>query len=89
MPRYFIRRTIIAWHKESKNLQENELEHIKLSKTSCFLGEPLRGVPPLASGYPLHHLQGRPAHQRCALGLPLRWFRYYPSRWRTVAPWCD
>jgi hypothetical protein len=39
------------------------------------LGEPLRGLRPLASGYPLHHLRASPFH-----GFALRWFRYYPSR---------
>jgi isopentenyl-diphosphate Delta-isomerase len=35
------------------------------------LGEPLRSLCSLASGYPLHHLRAFHA---------LRWFRYYPSR---------
>jgi Leucine-rich repeat (LRR) protein len=35
------------------------------------LGEPLRRLWRLASGYPLHHLRRVPR---------LRWFRYYPSR---------
>jgi hypothetical protein len=49
------------------------------------LGEPLRHLWWLASGYPLHHPR-RAFHALCG------WFRYYPSRkshCRTVAPWCD
>jgi hypothetical protein len=37
------------------------------------LGEPLRPLCGLASGYPLHHL-------RASFHFALRWFRYYPSR---------
>jgi hypothetical protein len=38
------------------------------------LGEPLRPLCGLASGYPLHHLHFR------RFAAFVRWFRYYPSR---------
>jgi hypothetical protein len=41
------------------------------------LGEPLRALCALASGYPLHHLR---ASFRASRLFALRWFRYYPSR---------
>jgi hypothetical protein len=52
------------------------------SKYYVYLGEPLRGLCPLASGYPLHHLRASLRASRFALraSLALRWFRYYPSR---------
>jgi glycosyltransferase involved in cell wall biosynthesis len=41
------------------------------------LGEPLRRLRRLASGYSLHHLRAFTLRVSCA-----RWFRYYPSRKR-------
>jgi hypothetical protein len=61
---------------------------IEFCEAKFSLGEPLRELRSLASGYPLHHplrashaggVRTRGAHKP----RPYGWFRYYPSRFRT------